>query len=179
MLATSTKSTEYLQFDTLTVIPEEGRLSPVGIYLNISFTSFDLSQPDIAAAGLIPQSKPNYAFGVGSASSPSAMTISYKGSKVQSLGLSSLYYGCETDLLQAAASVPVACNITATGYKAGSSKAVAVQAFKFSPVAGLTAPMAFGKFTAAFQGLDTVTYVQSPATGTEFILDNIAGTIST
>lgn len=166
-------------FDTLPAIPEEGRLSPVGIYLNISFTNFDLSQPDIAAAGLLVQSKPNYAFGAGTASSPAAMTISYPGSKVKSLALASTYYGCETNLGQAAASVPVACNITATGYKAGSSKPAAVQVFEFLPAEGTTAPLAFGKFAAAFQGLETVDYAQSPATLTEFILDNVAGTIVT
>lgn len=107
------------------------------------------------------------------------MTISYSGSKVKSFALASLYYGCQTDLGQAAASVPVACNITATGYKAGSSTPVAVQEFEFSPATELTAPLAFGEFEAAFQGLENVTYAQSPATLTEFILDNIVGTIQT
>lgn len=107
------------------------------------------------------------------------MTISYPGSKVKSFALASTYYGCETNLGQAAASVPVACNITATGYKAGSSKPAAVQVFEFLPAEGTTAPLAFGKFAAAFQGLETVDYAQSPATLTEFILDNVAGTIVT
>ena len=107
------------------------------------------------------------------------MTVSYPGSKVKSFALTSLYYGCETDLAQSAASLPVACNITATGYKAGSSTPVAVQEFAFSPAAGETAPLSFGKFETAFKGLENVTYTQSPATGTEFILDNVAGTIST
>lgn len=172
-------NTKYPQFDTLPAIPEEGRLSPVGIYLNISYMSFDVSQPAVAAAGLIPQSKPNYIFGVGTATSPSAMTISYPGSKVKSFALSSLYYGCQTDLAQAAASVPVACNITATGFKAGSSKPVAVQVFAFSPSPGLTAPLAFGTFEAAFQGLENVTYAQSPTTLTEFLLDNVMGSFMT
>ena len=107
------------------------------------------------------------------------MTVSYPSSKVKSFALSSLYYGCQTNLAQAAASDPVACDITATGYKGGSSKPVAVQKFAFAPAKGLMAPLAFGKFEAAFQGLETVTYVQSPATLTEFILDNVVGTITT
>lgn len=147
--------------------------------MNISFENFDVSQPAVSVAGLIPESNPNVAFGVGSASSPSTMTISYPGSEVKSLALSSLYYGCLTNLGQAAASVPVACNITATGYKAGSSTPVVVQQFPFSPAAGLKAPMTFGKFAAAFQGLENVTYAQSPSTLTEFLVDNVAGTIST
>ena len=167
------------QFDTLPAIPEEGRLSPVGVYLNISYTNFDVSQPAVEVSGLTPQSKPNFVFGVGSASSPMGMTISYSGSKVKSFALSSFYYGCQTDLGQAAAEVPVACNVTATGYKAGSSKPVAVQTFPFTPAKGLIAPLAFGKFEAAFQGLENVTYAQSPATLTELILDTIVGTITT
>ena len=107
------------------------------------------------------------------------MTISYSGSKVKSFALSSFYYGCQTNLAQAAASVPVACNVTATGYKAGSSKAVAVQEFAFSPAEGLMAPLALGKLETAFQGLENVTYAQSPATLTEFLLDTIVGTITT
>ena len=106
------------------------------------------------------------------------MTIAFAGSEAKSFALTSLFYGCETNLAQSAASDPIACTITASGYKAGSSKAVAVQAFSFSPAKGLTAPMAFGTFSKAFKGLESVTYVQSPATGTEFILDNIVGTLS-
>ena len=104
------------------------------------------------------------------------MTTVYTGSKVKSFSLTSLYYGCETNLGQSAASVPVPCTITATGYKAGSSNPAVTQVFTFSPAAGLRAPMAFGTFKATFQGLNKVTYTQSPATGTEFILDNIVGT---
>ncbi len=97
MLATSTKNiTECPPFDTFTAIPEEGRLSPVGIYFNISYKSSDLSQPDIAAAGHTPESRPNYAFGVGSASSPAATTTLYSGSKVKFFALTSVYCGCET-----------------------------------------------------------------------------------
>ena len=152
----------------------------MGIYLNISFPSFDLSDPAIAVAGVPPESKPNYVFGAGTASSPAEMTISYTGSKVKSFALTSTYYGCQTNLAQAAASVPQNCTITATGYKKGSSKAVALEVFTYTvPEGALTAPLAFGKFGAAFTGLQTVTYAQSPATGTEFLLDNIVGTKET
>lgn len=141
--------------------------------------NFDLSQPDIAAVGLLVHSKPHYAFSAGSASRPAATTISYPGSKIKSFTLASTYYGCETNPAQVAASVPVAYSITATGYETGSSKPVAIQEFEFSPAAGMTAPLAFGKFAAAFQSLETVTYFQSPAMPTELIMDNVAGTIGT
>ena len=149
----------------------------MGTYLNISFPSFDISDPAIAAAGVPPKSKPNYVFGAGTASSPAEMTISYPGSKVKSFALKSTYYGCEDNLGQSAASLPKNCTITATGYKAGSSKAVALEVFTYTvPEGVLTAPMAFGTFGPAFTGLQTVTFAPTPATGTDFLLDNIFGT---
>ena len=183
-MAIFSNNTKHPQFDTLPVIPEEGRLSPVGIYLNLSYVNFDVSQPDVEVSGVTPQSKPNFVFGVGSASSPMGMTTSYSGSKVKFFALSSFYYGCQTNLAQAAAEDPVPCNVTATGYKAGSSKPVAVQTFPFSPAKGLIAPLAFGKFEAAFEGLENVTYAQSPTVLTslvltELLLDTIVGTITT
>ena len=149
----------------------------MGIYLNISFPSFDLAVPTVELSGVPPESKPNNAFGVGTASSPSEMTISYPGSKVKSLALTSTYYGCTAKLVQAAASLPKNCTITATGYKAGSSKAVAVKVFTYTvPEGALTAPMSFDTFGSAFTGLETVTYTPSSATDTVLLLDNVVGT---
>lgn len=131
-----------------------------------------------AFAGLTPQSTPNYALGFGSASTPAAMSIAYRASTVQSFTLQSLYYGCLGNPAHPAASVPVPCNITATGYKTGSPDAVAVQEFVFEPAAAAvrTAPLAEGTFEAAFQGLEHVTFARSPAAGTAFVFDNIVGT---
>lgn len=111
------------------------------------------------------------------------MTVLYQGSELSSFALSSLHYGCSTTLAGSAASLPVPCTITATGYSAGSLESgtlepVAVQEFVFSPAAAWRVPLAFGRFDGAFQGLERVTYVQSPAAGTEFFLDNIVGTVS-
>ena len=170
---------ELLQFDTLTPIPDEGPLSPVGIYLNISYTAFNFIPFDTANDGLIPPSTPNYAYGAGSATNPAAMSVSYQGSTVQSFGLTSLYYGCAIIPPPGEASLPVPCSITATGYAAGSAEPVAVQQFEFSPAGGWTAPLALGQFETTFQGLDNVTYVQSPGAGTQFFLDNIVGSIET
>ena len=145
----------------------------MGTYQDISYPNFDLSNPLLAVAGVLPQGK-IYIFGAGSSASPAAVTTSYTGSEVTSFALESLYYGCQTNLGQAAASIPVKCTITATGYRAG--KVVALQEFSFTPAKGLQVPLAFGKFTSAFNNLQTVTYAQSPATGTEFLLDTIVGT---
>lgn len=129
-----------------------------------------------AFAGLTPHSGPNYALGFGSTSTPAAMTTTYRGSTVQSFTLLSLYYGCLANPAHPAASVPVPCNITATGYKTGSPDAVAVQEFVFEPAAERAAPLAEGTFEAAFEGLEHVTFVRSPAAGTAFVFDNIVGT---
>ena len=146
----------------------------MGIYLNISFSSFDIGDPAISLAGVPPESEPNYAFGAGS---PAEMTISYPGSKVKSFALTSTYYGCETVSDQSVVSDPLNCTITATGYKAESSKAVALEVFTYTVKEGeLTAPMTFGTFGSAFTGLQTVTFAPSPATGTNFHLDNVVGT---
>ena len=167
------------QFDTLTPIPEEGPLSPVGIYLNISYTAVNFLQFDTADDGLIPQSTPNYAYGAGSSTNPAAMSVLYRRSTVKSFGLTSFYYGCATIPPRGTASLPVRCSITATGYAAGSAEPVAVQEFDFAPAGGWEAPLALGQFESSFQGLEHVTYVQSPAAGTQFFLDNIVGSLET
>ena len=141
--------------------------------MDISYDNFDLSNPLLALAGLFPQSKPIYIFGAGTSASPAKMATSYDGSKIKSFALESLYYGCQTNLGQAEASLPEACTITATGYRAG--KAVAVQKFSFTPTNKVKAPLAFGKFTSAFNNLQTVTYA-IPEEDLEFLLDTIVGT---
>ncbi|MDI1484890.1 MAG: nucleolar DEAD-box protein required for synthesis of 60S ribosomal subunit [Ramalina farinacea] len=175
-MASGTTTKFNATFENLPALPEEGRLSPVGTYMDISYPNFDLSNPLLAVAGLLPQGK-IYIFGAGSSASPAEMTTSYTGSKIKSIALESLYYGCQTNLGQAAASLPVACTITATGYRNGA--VVAVQEFQFTPTNKVKAPLAFGKFKSAFTNLQTVTYNQSPATGTEFLLDTIVGTKQT
>lgn len=145
--------------------------------MDIAYLNFDLSTTVVEVAGLLAQSKPIDIFGVGSSGSPAAMTTSYTGSKVKAFGVDSFYYGCQTDLGQGAANVPVACTITATGYRAGA--VVAVQQFPFTPAKGVTAPLAFGEFESAFNNLQTVTYAQTPSKGTEFLLDSISGTKQT
>ena len=145
----------------------------MGTYQDISYPKFDLSNPLLALAGLLPQGK-IYIFGAGSSTSPAEMTTSYTGSNIKSITLESLYYGCQTNLGQAEASFPEDCTITATGYRSGA--VVAVQEFSFTPTNKVKAPLAFGKFKSAFSNLQTVTYAQSPEEGIEFLLDTIVGT---
>ena len=65
------------------------------------------------------------------------------------------------------------------GYAAGSEEPVAVQQFDFLPGGGWKSPLTLGRFDASFRGLEHVTYVQSPAGGTQFFLDNIVGSFAT
>ena len=169
---------EYLQFDTLTPIIEEGPLSPVGIYLNISYTAFNFRQPDPALDALVPNSNPNYAYGAGSATNPASMSVLYRRSTVTSFNLTSWYYGCASIPPAGAASLPVLCSIAATGYQAGSETPVAIARFEFEPTGGEGMKrLALGDFGSEFEGLESVTFVQSPA-GTQFFVDNIVGSFA-
>ena len=165
-----------LQFDDLNTIPEQRPFTPVGTYVNISFTDMYFNP---AFAGLTAQSAPNYALAFGSASIPATMTTAYAHSTVESFALDSFYYGCLVDAAHPDSSLPVPCNITATGYAAGGSaeEPVAVQEFVYAPAAARwTATLAFGSFDEAFRGLERVAFVRSPAKGTAFVLDNVVGT---
>ena len=44
---------------------------------------------------------------------------------------------------------------------------------------GWKAPLAFGGFEDAFQVVERVTFEQLPATGRQFVVDNIVGSIAT
>ena len=161
------------QFDTLPALPVEGRLSPVGTYMGLSYPNFDLHSTVGEVAGLLAQSGTVDIFGAGSSNSPAAVTTSYPGSEVTSFALESFYYGCESNLDQGAAELPVKCTLKATGYRGGA--VVATQEFSFTPENDVLAPLAFGRFISDFKNLQNVTFAQSPSTLTEFLLDTIVG----
>lgn len=151
----------------------------MGIYLNLSYTAFDFLRADPATDGLVPQSSPNYAYGAGSATNPASISVVYRRSTVRSFALTSLYYGCATIPPPGAASLPVRCVVTVTGYEAGVGDPVAFQEFGFEPAGAWEGPLTFGGFEEVFQGLEYVTFVQSPAVGTQFFVDNVIGSIET
>lgn len=168
-----------MQFDDLTVVLDESRLNPIGIYKNISFTNFDAAQPGAAnetLSGIMPESKPNQAL---LSASPANMTIAYAGSKIKSLALTSFYYGCAGEVPEGVADVAVACNVTAMGYKAGFSTPVIVETFIFTPAEPLDTmnPATLGIFSNKFQTLQIVEFVVEPSSGVTCLLDNIVGTL--
>lgn len=108
------------------------------------------------------------------------MTISYSGSTIKSLALSSFYYGCNAALGQGVVDFATTCTITATGYRAGSNTAAANQEFSFTPAQPLDVMNApsFGQFSSEFQGLETVAFVVAPATTATGVLDDIVGSLT-
>ncbi len=85
-----------------------------------------------------------------------------------------------TSASQAAASLPVACTVTASGFRAGDATAVAVQEFAFAPAAGWRVPLAGGGFDGAgWRGLERVTFAQSKGAGVDLVLDDVVGSFVT
>lgn len=125
------------QFDDITVIPEEGRINPVGTYHGKDYTGFDALQPGIPGVitldGVAPETPPNQAVAGIMAGVVSAIAIA-EGTK--SFALSSFYYGCATQTDQGLIELATACNITVTGYgsTAAGAKPVVSQVFDFKPV---------------------------------------------
>ncbi|KAF6229835.1 hypothetical protein HO133_004172 [Letharia lupina] len=86
---------------------------------------------------------------------------SYENSDVASLAISN---DCAAQGGQDAVLATVACNITVTGYKAGSSSPYTTQNFQFTseePV-DVMSPLAFGTFLVKFQNLQDVTLAVEP-----------------
>ena len=155
------------QFDDLPTIPGEGLLSPVGIYKGINFENFDVASEGVlneSTAGLIAHSNPNVAIFLANSTTKYLLTTLYPGSKTKSFSLSSFYYGCDAVLDQGAVSVAVACTITVTGYRAGSSAPYTTQTFDFTPAepVDLMNPLTFGKFSTKFQNLVNATFTAEP-----------------
>lgn len=149
----------------------------MGTYFNIFWENFDVNQPGAANEtinGIMPESKPN--LGLLSAN-PGTLTVAYTGSKIKSLSLNSLDYGCSLKTMEAAASTALACNITAMSYKAGRSTPVATQLFEFVPaklVDLMNAPN-FGTFGSGFQSLENAKFWVVPLWTAVALFDNVVG----
>lgn len=172
--------TDPSKYDDLATIPAEGLLTPVGVYKGISYENFDVAPIAIlneSASGVIPHSDPNGAVAITTASTPPTLTALYSGSKVKTFSLSSVYYGCNAETAQAAISIAVACNITVTGYKAGSSSPYTAQTLKFIPEEPVDVmnPLTLGTFSSKFQMLQNVTFAVEPSLLTAPVIDNLVG----
>ena len=172
--------TDRSQYDDLITIPGEAIVTPVGIYKGISYENFDVASANIlneSASGIIPHSDPNVAIAITIASTPPTLTALYSGSKTKTFSLSSFYYGCTAETAQGAVSIAVPCNITVTGYKAGSSSPYAAQTFKFVPEEPVDVmnPLTLGTFSTKFQTLQNVTFAVEPSLLTGLLIDNLVG----
>lgn len=120
----------------------------------------------------MPHSNPNIAL----ASGASSLSVAYSDSKVKSFALDSLYYGCNTGLEQGEVETAVACTITVTAYRAGSTKPAATETFEFTPAQPIdlmNAPT-FGTFSSGFQGLEYANITFTPSTAV-LLFDNLVG----
>lgn len=176
-LRATTSLTNCSQYDDLFTVPGEGLITPVGVYQGISYENIDVASASIlneSADGLIPHSDPNVAILVTTSTTPPTLTAQYSDSKTKSFSLSSVYYGCAAQTLQGVVSAAVACNITVTGYTAGSST---TQTFRFVPdePVDVMNPLAFGTFSAKFQNLQSATFSVSPPLGAGAFIDNLVG----
>ena len=179
-LAASVLLIDCSQYDDLATVPVNGRLTPVGIYKGLSYSNFivaQLSQLNVSLSGVIPHSNNNVALHAGATSGTPAITAKFSGSKTKSFSLSSFYYGCDISDLNGVVSDARACNIIVLGYKAGSSSPVANETFVFKPLEEVDVmnPPTFGKFSAKFTGLQTVTFTTIPSTLTATIIDDLVG----
>lgn len=106
------------------------------------------------------------------------MSSQYTNSKTKSFALHSWYYGCVLAAKQGVVSTAKACNVTVTGYKAGSSTPVAKQDFVFTPQQAVDSmnPLSFGEFSSKFTNLVNVVFTVTPTTLTAFVIDNLVGT---
>ncbi|KAL6715606.1 hypothetical protein ACLMJK_006567 [Lecanora helva] len=173
----ATKTPFNATFDTLPAIPDESRLSPVGIYQGLSYQGINVNQPGLLNEtfnGVMPESFPNQAAVL---SDPGNITSVYPGSKTKSFTVNSFYYGCGLKLQQAALEPAAACSVTVTGYAAGSGKVVATQEFRFTPaeVVDLMNPPTLGTLNSKFTGLEKVSFKYAPSATVLLLLDNIIG----
>ena len=73
------------------------------------------------------------------------------------------------------------CNVTVTGFRAGSEAPAAMQTFVFEPAEAVDVQNAptFGAFASAFQGLQSVSFSYVPASVETLVVDDIVGFLQT
>ena len=97
----------------------------MGIYARVSYEDFDVASHAIlneSVSGVIPDSDSNPALVITTASTPPTLMALCSGLQAHLFSLRSFYYGYAVQSDQGVTSITVACNITETGYKAGSSE---------------------------------------------------------
>lgn len=138
-------------------------LTAVGPYDGLDYQGINLISLGLGGtivAGVIPNSSPNVgAYDIKTALTEGQPTVTtqYSGSVTDKFDFSNFYFGCVIATQETAASLPSACNITVTGYRA--SVQVAQQSFEFNPgLLAVTAPLAEAALGEEFKGIDTAKF---------------------
>ena len=148
----------------------------------------DLKEGPLAAGGVIPHSGSNAA-DLAQSLVDSALGIPQSfyittAPGTKSFSVQNWYYGCTVDDLEGVAQAAEACNITATGFKAGPSGSlilVAKQVFEFKPQTAVDVmnPLTLGTYLKSFQCLVNLTLTFEPAALIQVFFDDLNGTITT
>lgn len=178
----NTSLTNRAQYDDLVAAPGDGILFPVGTYMGITYNNFivaDFFDPAVPFSGVIPHSDPNVALALQFAGVPTTHTLT-AGPTTESFSLFSVYFGCDVATGEGFVTFAAACDITVTGFSAGSSTPVATQVFPYFPLEPVDLPNApaFGVFSPDFVNLTSVTIT----VGTDYItfsFDNLVGSVTT
>lgn len=103
------------------------------------------SKPSNALPGVNSVSQPNRAL-YNVITSPSAVNPPSIATSQVCYQLQSFYFGCSLSDAQGAATAPVACTVTLTGFD-GNNKQVGSQSFSFTPTGAVTSNMQLAKVT--------------------------------
>lgn len=114
----------------------------------------------------------------GSALGPGVVTAAYQYSPISYFQPYVFYYGCVAASGNGAASVPVSCTVTATGYNSKGQK-VTSQQFNYKPNGAVVAQMTEGFFNQGWTGLQvrTLEYTVSNNLTTAVLIDNMVATV--
>ncbi|CAK3803725.1 Herpes-BLLF1 multi-domain [Lecanosticta acicola] len=158
-------------------------ITSIGEYNLLNFTNINWvdTDPDFDGnhLGLAPHTYPDVAtFGAGTSSltnSTPLITADYIESTLTSFTARSFWYGCVLPSPYTAGSLPVACNITATGYSRDGHP-LAVQNFEFMTNGSVVQDQKFGEFKG-FTNVRSVGFSVTPANIGAALIDNFIATL--
>ncbi|EME47694.1 hypothetical protein DOTSEDRAFT_77927 [Dothistroma septosporum NZE10] len=173
----------YAQFESVErAFPLSG-LTPIGEYnlLNFANINFVDTDPDFDGnhLGLAPHTYPYAAtFGAGTSSltgQTPLISIDYIESTLSSFTPRSFWYGCVLPSPYTAGSLPVSCDITATGYSQTGAK-LASQTFAFKTNGSVVQDQNFGTFKG-FSNIHSLGFSVSNSNEAAALIDNFIATL--
>lgn len=158
-------------------------LTPIGEYnlLNFANINFVDTDPDFDGnhLGLAPHTYPYAAtFGAGTSSltgQTPLISIDYIESTLSSFTPRSFWYGCVLPSPYTAGSLPVSCNITATGYSQAGEQ-LASQTFAFMTNGSVIQDQNFGTFKG-FNNIYSLGFSVSNPVAAAALIDNLIATL--